>query len=362
MAGILQEQHPQRTLLFHQWKQMDWPLLVDGLNRLQVKVVPLHILIDAQGVVVAVNPRADAVRKFVGENPATGVRGSAKTVSFKAATGSALERADAAYLAGELNQAIAGYGKLADATPEQGIPRFRLGVALRRRFEQQGAAADFSAAVQAWKAALDRDPNQYIWRRRIQQFGPRLDKPYPFYDWVDLARKDIAARGEQAVKLAVEPRGAEISRPARALEQAPDALSPDPDGRILRDEGFIRVSSMVVNDTQGRPNGRVHVQLDPVAARQAHWNNEAEPLRMWLDLPSGWNSDQLLLEHAPPAHATSGETRTLEFELQWPAALKPGTHTLPAYLLYNVCEDVDGTCLYRRQDLTVQVVIPEARE
>ena len=28
---------------------------------------------------------------------------------------------------------------------------------------------------------------------------------------------------------------------------------------------------------------------------------------------------------------------------------------IPAYALYYVCEDVRGTCLYRRQDVTVRV-------
>jgi hypothetical protein len=37
-------------------------------------------------------------------------------------------------------------------------------------------------AVQYWTMALDMDSNQYIWRRRIQQYGPRLEKPYSFYD------------------------------------------------------------------------------------------------------------------------------------------------------------------------------------
>ena len=56
-------------------------------------------------------------------------------------------------------------------------------------------AGDFQAAVDHWGAALRLNPNQYIYRRRIQQYGPRLTKPYPFYDWIKQARSDIAARG-----------------------------------------------------------------------------------------------------------------------------------------------------------------------
>jgi hypothetical protein len=32
LVGIIQEQHPDRCRLFMQWKQMDWPILVDALN------------------------------------------------------------------------------------------------------------------------------------------------------------------------------------------------------------------------------------------------------------------------------------------------------------------------------------------
>lgn len=37
--------------------------------------------------------------------------------------------------------------------------------------------------------------------------------------------------------------------------------------------------------------------------------------------------------------------------------------TIPACALYYVCEDVDGTCVYRRQDVTlaVQVKSKESR-
>ena len=49
--GIIQEQHPERARLFMQWKQMDWPVLVDALDLLQVSVVPITLLIDEHGVI-----------------------------------------------------------------------------------------------------------------------------------------------------------------------------------------------------------------------------------------------------------------------------------------------------------------------
>ena len=51
MLGIIQEQHPDRCRLFMQWKQMDWPVMVDSLNLLGVEVVPITLAIDEAGVI-----------------------------------------------------------------------------------------------------------------------------------------------------------------------------------------------------------------------------------------------------------------------------------------------------------------------
>jgi hypothetical protein len=58
-------------------------------------------------------------------------------------------------------------------------------------------------------------------------------------------------------------------------------------------------------------------------------------------------------ELANPPAAVSQETRHLEFEVKADnQAEKP---VLKGYVLYYVCEDVDGTCLYRRQDISVEL-------
>ncbi len=51
MVGIIQEQHPDRCRLFMQWKQMDWPILVDSLNLLEVTAVPITLAIDEHGII-----------------------------------------------------------------------------------------------------------------------------------------------------------------------------------------------------------------------------------------------------------------------------------------------------------------------
>ena len=39
IVGLIQEQHADRCALFLQWKQMDFPVLVDSLNRTGVSAV-----------------------------------------------------------------------------------------------------------------------------------------------------------------------------------------------------------------------------------------------------------------------------------------------------------------------------------
>jgi hypothetical protein len=58
----------------------------------------------------------------------------------------------------------------------------------------------------------------------------------------------------------------------------------------------------------------------------------------------------------------SEEPRRVEFELHIPEDAEPGPVEVPAYALYYVCEDVDGTCLYRRQDLSLSLEVVAAEE
>jgi len=59
------------------------------------------------------------------------------------------------------------------------------------------------------------------------------------------------------------------------------------------------------------------------------------------------------LELANPPEAVSQETRHLEFEVKADKRAEPSA--LRGYALYYVCEDVDGTCLYRRQDISMEL-------
>ena len=150
------------------------------------------------------------------------------------------------------------YGHAVKLDPKNALALFRLGVCHRLRYDSAARSlGDFQLAVDHWGQALDLDPNQYIWRRRIQQYGPRLDQPYSFYDWVTEAEKAIVARGEKPVKLSVRPTGAEIAYPVKSFPAAKGDSKPlDPDGRILRDtEGLVQAE--VVMAPAPRPGRQV---------------------------------------------------------------------------------------------------------
>jgi tetratricopeptide (TPR) repeat protein len=211
MIGIIQEQHPDRCRLFMQWKQMDWPILVDSLNLYAIDVVPATYAIDEFGVVRYVNPSREQFAKFMATRyvapadsaPARVTRPDLRSLERGARTARSATAwtafGDALFLWGgetRLNDVVDAYERAARIEPEAGPVHFRLGTALRRRDEtSRRRAEDFRRAVDHWARALDINPNQYIWRRRLQQYGPREEKPYPFYDWIDEARRDIRTRG-----------------------------------------------------------------------------------------------------------------------------------------------------------------------
>jgi hypothetical protein len=58
-----------------------------------------------------------------------------------------------------------------------------------------------------------------------------------------------------------------------------------------------------------------------------------------------------------PRPPVSQEVRKVEFEAKSSESLSSGLVTIPGYALYYVCEDVNGTCLYRRQDLSLKIRI-----
>jgi hypothetical protein len=379
MVGIIQEQHPDRARLFMQWKEMGWPILVDSYDLLAVSVVPITLAIDEGGVIRSVlRPLRDVGvfdASFLEESFGDEVPESIDPPRvpdlnrlLQAARSSGSARDWMAYgdaLAvwggpGRIGDAIAAYEAAADRDPDDGMTQFRLGVAYRMRYDGLGRrTGDFQEAVIRWSAALALDPNQYIWRRRIQQYGARLHKPYPFYDWVETARKDIVARGQNPVPLSVEPRGSEFAVPLSDFTADVEAIDPDPMGRVLRDDGQFISAEIIAVPASVSPGDvtRIHLVFEPIERTEAHWNNEAEEMVLWVDPPDGWQVDSRAFTYPLPPEPVTKEPRTIEIEVRTPEQARSGSVRIPAYALYYVCEDVNGICMYRRQDLDLTVGI-----
>ncbi|MHC4991115.1 MAG: hypothetical protein ACYTGC_09060, partial [Planctomycetota bacterium] len=355
MVGIILEQHPDRAKLFMQWKQMGWPIMVDSLDLLGLKVVPYTVLIDEAGIVRAGRARPNQLEEFLATSVDAApvgptLRPDADALQAKAEAGNAEAQrayADALLMWGDgdrISRAISRYQDILTQTPGDGETHFHLGVAYRRRYESPDRQdGDFIAAIRHWRAALDADPNHYIWRRRIQQYGPRLDKPYPFYDWVTQARQDISARGETPVTLPVEPTGSEFAMPQRRFStEELEVTEPDPQARIQRDErGYISVEAVAVPHTSSKGRAaRVHVVMRPNRKVDAHWNNEAEDLVLWVRPPAGLQIDRQRHVVSRPPRAVSDEVRAVEFEVRLPEGVETESLTLPLYALYYICEGV----------------------
>jgi hypothetical protein len=374
VLGVVQEQHAERARLFAQWQGLDWPILHDPINLMQSTAVPIFVAIDEGGTIRSVGPDlATFERDFLDqawmgrqtnrlappgrpdiEKLKQQAEQEGSSLSWRG-VGDALSLWSAA-----VSDAVAAYSRAVDLDPDDADARFRLGVSFRMRYESESRRpGDFRAAVQAWGEALERRPNQYIWRRRIQQYGPRLDKPYPFYDWVDEARQAVLARGEEPIELPVPPSGAEVAAPATEFErETEDQRSPDASGRIVRDPGPLVHAEVVTVPGRVRPGetARIHISFHPDERRRVHWNNESEPLRLWLDAPEGWQLSRRLLTAPLGAAPETREVRRLEFEIQVPSDAS-GSMTLSAYALYYVCEDAGGTCLFLRQDIPVRIEV-----
>ena len=203
VLGITQEQHPARTALFMQWHEMEWPVLLDSLNLLGCKSIPFTLLIDEHGIVRYQNPKDAELAAFMEAHyPKPEQTATPETNPTRSSPEGQLVWGGTA----ERNSAIESLTDRLKLSPNEATSHFRLGVAYRLRHDSaQAEKGDFEKAISSWKTALSIDPSQYIWRRRIQQYGPRLDKPYSFYDWVHQARKDITARGEIPHPLDAEP-------------------------------------------------------------------------------------------------------------------------------------------------------------
>lgn len=368
--GVVQEQHPDRARLYRQWRQLGWPIYIDALNTLDLSGVPIPLGLDESGV-VRLDGRItkEAVRAFVEkEFPKSDTSANRAGKPDLQALRKPRDRGDWYFLYSEaadaLDLAVEEYGKAVKDDPRDARAEFRLGVAHRARYDSpRRKPDDVQKAVEHWGNALALNPNQYIWRRRIQQFGPRLDKPYDFYFWVEQARREIRARGETPVELAAEPMGSEIAPPSKGEAAAAVTIpDPDPQGKIARDDRFV-MPEPAVTPARVRPGARVRVRVTfrLNEALKPHWNNEEDALALSVKLPAAVTLVEGAFKHPRPKEAESRELRVLEFEAAVAKDAPAGRIEVPAYAVYGVCEDLNGTCRYLRRDLTIVLVVdPEA--
>ena len=340
--GIVEEQHPDRAVLFMQWQKMDWPVLADPFNRLGVKVVPITLLLDSSGIIRYRNPSGKDLETFLATRyPQTRVKD----------------------LDHSFDPSLEARQKEVKKMPSSPIAHFQLGVALRQRHDSENQESDdFAAAVASWQKALELQPDQYIWRRRIQQYGPRLDKPYSFYDWVNTARAELKKAGEIPHPLTAEPGGSEFAYPEKDGVAGAVAKHPDPEGKVPLDgENFVSASSVVVPSTKGDGGAiRVHLRFKPAAKGNIHWTNDAGNVSFHLEVEGGLVIHDFQGPGEPPQVPASAEERKIEFELR-PAKGEKLPAKIKGTAYYYVCEGEEGVCRFLRQPVVFQNRSQESR-
>jgi len=362
LVGLIQEQHPERCKLFMKWKKMDFPVLVDSLNRLGVWAVPMLWAIDAHGVVRnTTRPRKDWIRdKFL------------KTDYPESSAEPAREQRDTgvdAFLARDWDNAITAFEQQTKTDAKDAKAWFRLGCSLRARHDSTDRKPDdFQRAIEAWTQAVRLFPRNYIFQRRLQQYGPRLGKPYPFYDWVAQAQADLRKRGVPVEALTVPLEGSEVAapvgRPRGAIAEPNDAKEPDPEGTIDRDkDGWVGFASVVAPKPPAIGGSvRAYLRFTPNRRKEITWDNEAGPLRVWLNVPDSIHvASSLLVAKMPEKSSSSSEVRTIELELELPDELAPGKVEVSGYALYFVCSGKRDQCVHLRQDFTIAFDVVKGR-
>lgn len=363
IVGMIQEQHPDRCRLFMEWKKLDFPILVDSLNRLEVTAIPRIWALADQCIVIRTNPTMEWIR------------GEFLQLAFPAVVldNPAPKESPAvqAYLDQDWSKAIDLFALDCNASsvkaPRDARPFFRLGCAYRARHDSKDRKpGDFQRAIDMWTRARVMDPGNYIYRRRLEQYGPRLMKPYPFYGWVQEARRDIEKRGDRVPPLVVEPRGSELAGPSTRAIQAGETedVNPDPGSKVPIDEkGHVQIEA-VVAPHPAHAGGTVAVHMDFRLDKKlgTTWDNEGGPLQIWLEKKDGLTVERQLLKAPIPGKEGSSEHRALDFEVGLATSKKPGKAVLRGFAIYFVCEKESGTCTFARQDFEIEIPYLEARE
>ena len=374
--GVVQEQHPDRTRLYKQWRELDWPIFVDSLNTLHhVSVVPIPMALDENGVVVHSSFRPTQLADFMARDKAAPIPDSpenrVEAVSFetlRANAGSAITwriLGEALFNYGEtsdLGESIAAFQKAIELDPEDGYAEFALGAALRRRYESPfRVAGDAQAAVEHWGKSSPSTRTTTSAAEDSSNTDRASTNRTTFIFWVNEAREAIRGRGETPHPLAAEPMGSEIAPPGDDDAVLATKTNLDPDGQINRDEkGLVGIETLVTPQPV-KPGNRVRVRLT-FRLREAFtpwWNNEADNLMAWFNLPDGITRVEGTLQFPNPTEPETQELRQIEAELRIGPDVPGGNTIVPGYALYYVCEDAGGVCYYLRQNFTLSITVRE---
>lgn len=320
---------------------MDWPVLADPFNSLGISAVPITLLIDQHGIIRYKNPKSKDLKTFL----AADYSDDAKKQAIKS-----------------LPEDITSLENLLKKKPTNAVAHFRLGVAYRLRFDStERQPTDFSKAMSHWETALKLNPNQYIWRRRIQQYGPRLDKPYSFYDWVATARRELIKNGEKPIHLIAEPSGAEFATPAKssrssktdAKHQGTHSEHPDPENKVHQDTDQLITTSIVKVSSTNKRRAAIRVHLTLTPSVDTNWTNDAGNISCYLTPNSGAKIQDLKIPELPNTD-NSSETRVIEFEVH-PKNGKKLPESITTTVFYYVCTEADHTCKFLRKDIVISL-------
>lgn len=334
--GIAPEQYGQRMALFLQWQGLEFPVLMDPLNVLGVKAVPITLLVDESGMIRERNPSERELLEFL-ESSSLAPAKKAITPKLNEATKLAME----ALASGK--PAAVKAALMALEKKESASLKFQAGVLARWLHDHRQSNDSFQRAIDHWRNALALVPEQYIWRRRIQQYGPRLDKPYPFYSWITTAREDLQKRKIEPLPLAFEPTSSEMATPRHKNEQVDKAKRhPDPENKLPARSSLLSISCTTIPHTNDPDRVLLHFNLKP--AQGAHWSSDAQDLALWLKSANG---DWIFLSDTASAlnakSDTSDEARTLEVDFS-PSEWGGGEFVF----YYSICDSKDAVCRFAK--------------
>ncbi|NQU47064.1 MAG: hypothetical protein HQ519_00310 [Planctomycetes bacterium] len=377
VIGITQEQHPQRCELWAQWEQVDWPILWDPFNLTGSAAVPIAMAVDEHGVVqnMRLQPqkfeqqfKQDFLAKeFPAPKDLTRRTAQHKHPQIQAMLHSKLDgqqwQKALAVLKTEAAPAAAKKApqNAAHSAEQTAVAWFRLGVAQRMRYDSSHAHADdFQNALQSWQQALKLNPGQYIWRRRIQQWGPKLDKPYPFYNWVSQAQMQLKKRGLTPIELPV-PLAAIASGGEEGAQ--PEAGVPlDNNNRVAIESALAWQTPSPKNATKPVSTVRVHLALRPDARHQVEWGDDVGAVEIWLQPMNGWQIEQNHLVLKAEPQLPKRRLQKVSFEVKRVQAdanerVEAATK-LQGTAYYYICIGADGECTYLAQEFEIELAFP----